>query len=89
MRTYIALALLLTVLAVCHAKNLLVETEDEDMEPMIYVDPVPLGPFYPEDGDITLEDLDLDEIEPKRRKNKSNKSNKRIPFEMHLKGKRC
>ena len=87
MRTYISLALLLTVLAVCHAKNLLVETEDEDMEPMIHVDPMPgsMEFFYP---DIALEDLDLDEIEPKRRKNKSNKSNKRIPFEMHLKGKR-
>ena len=86
MRTYISLALLLTVLVVCHAKNLLVETEDEDMEPMIYVDPMPgsMEFFYP---DIALEDLDLDEIKPKRR-NKSNKSNKRIPFEMHLKGKR-
>ena len=78
MRTYIALALLLTVLAVCHAKNLLVETEDEDMEPMIHVDPMPASSEFFYGG----------EIEPKRRKNKSNKSNKRIPFEMHLKGKR-
>ena len=91
MRTFTSLALLLTVLTVCHAKNLLVETEDEDREPMIYVDPMPLvepsafaGLFSGEDGDITLEDLD--DTEPKRRKNNGgNKSNKRLAFEMHQK----
>ena len=91
MRSYIALTLLLTVLTMCHAKNLLVETEDEDMEPMIHVDPMPpaeplafAGLFSGEDGDITLEDLD--DIEPKRRKNNGgNKSNKRLAFEMHQK----
>ena len=51
--------------------------------------PVPFeGPefFYSGEDENSL---DLDEIKPKRRKNNGgNKSNKRMPFEMHIKGKR-
>ena len=81
MRTYISLALLLTVLAVCHAKKLLVETEDEDMghppiieEPSILTDLFNYGGESPETLEWSMED----DAKPKRR---MNKSNKRLGFE--------
>ena len=76
MRTYISLALLLTVLAVCHAKNLLVETEDEDMaQPPIIEEPYG---YYGGESPETLEWSMEDDAKPKRSRNKSNK---RLGFE--------
>ena len=76
MRTYISLALLLTVLAVCHAKKLLVETEDEDMgHPPIIEEPYG---YYGGESPETLEWSMEDDTKPKRR---MNKSNKRLGFE--------
>ena len=82
MRTYIALALLLTVLTMSHAKKLLVETEDEDMGH----EPVFLGPDPIEHEIGYSMEYDVDGAEPKRRRNKSG-TNKalRKPFEQHIK----
>ena len=78
MRTCIALALLLTVLAVCHAKKLLVETEDEDMgHPPIIAEPS-IGEYYGGESPETLEWSMEDDAKPKRSRNKSNK---RLGFE--------
>ena len=77
MRTYISLALLLTVLAVCHAKKLLVETEDEVREPMIFTRPTP-EEYYGGESPETLEWSMEDDAKPKRSRNKSNK---RLGFE--------
>ena len=76
MRTFIALALLLTVLAMSHAKKLLVETEDEDMgpPPIIIEEPDYYGAESPETLEWSMED----DTKPKRR---MNKSNKRLGFE--------
>ena len=94
MRTYIALALLQTVLAVSHAKKLLVETEDEDMgHPPIIEDPdifslasdeTQWSSWFDNHDGESHETLEIGLAEPKRTRNKSNKSGRK-KFHQHIK----